>query len=104
MSCFHTTPRDLNTLPSHAIVPQDKRPTNQGKLDKLCDSTTDVLTNVFDSIPLDDVSEQIINNYTLTMRVRDFTRYLQQYNMKEVFNTHRFSDSSASEQLHTTLN
>ena len=104
MSRFRTAPREIETLPSRAIVSQDNRPSDQGKLSKLRESATEPLTNKFDIIPLDDSSEQILNNYNLQMRVREFTRSLQQYDMNDVFTILQFSDDSSSTTLPETFN
>ena len=85
MSRFLTSPRVHETTPSRALIPQDQRPTDQSKLSKLRENATSALQNNFDLVPLDDSAEQILNNYNLHMRVREFARRLQQYDMKDVF-------------------
>ena len=76
-SRYRTAPIILDILPSRAIIPQDQRPTEQSKLTKLRECATDDLISSFDLIPLDDASMHTLNNYKLTMRVRDYSRRLQ---------------------------
>ena len=101
-SRYRTEPRVLDILPSRAIVPQDQRPTEQSKLTKLREGATEALTNSFNLIPLDDASMQIINNYNLTMRVREYSRRLQQYDMKGVFGILCFSATDSATPLPVT--
>ena len=103
MSRFLTSPRVHETTPSRALIPQDQRPTDQSKLSKLRENATGALQNNFDLVPLDDSAEQILNNYNLHMRVREFARRLQQYDMKDVFAIMQFSDPSSSVPLPTTI-
>ena len=77
MSRFRPAPWEVETIPSRAIVSQNQRPLYQGKLSKLRKSATDPLANKFDVIPLDELSEQILDNYNLQMCVHEFTRHLQ---------------------------
>ena len=90
-------------MPSRAIVPQENRPTEQSKLTKLRECATESLSNSFDLIPMDDSSMQILNNYNLTMRVRELSRRLQMYDMKGVFDILTFSESNPAEPLPQTL-
>ena len=64
-SRFLSVPRLAEVLPSRAIVPQDQRPTDQGKLSKLREKAPSPLANAFNLIPLDDAAGQILNNYNL---------------------------------------
>ena len=41
-------------------------------------------------IPLDDCEEQIINNYNLQMRCKEFRRALEKYDMNDVFSILQF--------------
>ena len=52
---------------------------------------------------MDDSSMQILNNYNLTMRVREYSRRLQMYDMKGVFDILTFSESNSAEPLPQTL-
>ena len=104
MSRFRTTPWEVETISSRAIVSQDQRLSDQGKLSKLRESAIDPITNKLDVIPFDDSSEQILNNYNLQMSVREFTRHLQQYDMGDVFTILQLSDSTSTTPLPETLN
>ena len=75
-SRYRTAPRILDILPSCVIIPQNQYPTDQSKLTKLRECATDGLVNSFDLIPLDNSLMQILSNYNLTMRVREYSRYL----------------------------
>ena len=102
-SRFLAVPRLAEVLPSRAIVPQDQRPHDQGKLSKLRESATSSLANVFNLIPLDDAAGQIFNTYNLLMRVREFSRRLQQYDMGEVFTIMQFVNDSSTTPLPGTI-
>ena len=56
-SRYLITPRITHTMKSRTIVPQEDRPTDPSKLQKLRTSATSPLSNMFSTIPMDDADE-----------------------------------------------
>ena len=104
ISQFISSPLIIQAIPSHAIVPQDQCPKDQGKFLKVRENAAESLANNFDIIPIDDCAKQILNNCNRQMRVQEFTRRLQQYDMNNIFNILQFPDDYSNKSLPDTLN
>ena len=82
---FLTLPRKDPDTSTRCVDLKEARPVSAGELRKLRDRAVQPLDNKFDLIPLDDSEKQILNNYNLQMRVKDFVRNLERYDMQEAF-------------------
>ena len=101
-SRYLSTPRSEFDTSTKCVVSKERRPASGSDLRKLRDLATQPLTNKFAKVPLDDSEYQILNNYNLTMRVKELKRALERYDIDDIFNIVQFPHETNIDQSLTT--
>ena len=74
---YRITPRSNFDTSTKCVILKELRPTAPTDLRKLRGLAVQPLNHKFDLVPFDNSEKQILNNYNLQMRVKDFKRNLE---------------------------
>ena len=101
-SRYLSVPRMVADISSKSVISKESRPIKSDDLRKLRQAATSPLTHKFDTVPNDDTDAQIVLNYNLQMRIKEFRRRLETYDMLDVFMILQFESNQSIEPLIST--
>ena len=103
-SRYLIVPRMVADISSKSVIAKESRPIKSDDLRKLRQAATSPFLNKFITIPHIDADSQIMANYNIQMRIKEFRRRLEAYNMLDVFMILQFDTKQDIEPLiNTTL-